>query len=309
MRLGLAIVLFCLVRSNGIYALAVSAPFLLVLKGRARATLAAVLCASLALAVALPGLAWSGMVERKADSLGIMLSLPSVQLARAHTYGGLDSQQKEAIERYIPADAMAIYPDRTQVADPFAGSIDADAVRADPLAFARTYLQTGLACPLAYTEGAMLLSLGYWYPMKAYPDYHLFFPWIESENLEAKLFNEKYIEIPSRSLLPQLDALVNELFGGSQPPGPAGGQLFNDVPVLAQITRFGWYFIGILFALAHIVQWRQWPSLPLWALFGGVMLTAFLAPSAQCRYVAPLMFAFPLLVVALLVLVRSREPA
>ena len=309
--LAVVVLLFCLVRNNGLYALVVALPFLVLLtRGKAILKLiGCTFCIPMVVALLIQGPVYDAMGVSKTTTLQEMMSVPVMQLSRTYTYEGssLSNQDKTEILSYIPLEGMQWYEASPELSDAMKAVLDVERIQSDPVAFVALYMRIGVAYPRDYFEAAALGSLGLWYPAKSYPDARMYHPYIESECFDARQYNPKYIDIPSMSFFPSLEAAVNELFGGSQNIESRGGEKFSSVPVLSLLLKSGTYFLATLAAVAFFIRNKMWNELAVLALFGGVGFTVLLGPVVLFRYIAPMMFAFPLVVSLLACPIGSKK--
>ena len=298
--LMVVVLLFCLVRNNGIYAIVVALPFIVVFLWRSPVLhpLIFALCVPLAVALVVQGPVYDAMGVTKNTTLQEMMSVPVMQLSRTYAHEGesLSERDKAEILSYIPEEGIRWYEASSELSDAMKAVLDVKRIQSDPVSFVSLYVRMGMNYPRDYFEGAALLSLGLWYPAKSYPDSRMYHPYIESECLDAQQYNPDYIDIPSASFVPAVDAVVNDQFGGSQNMESRGGERFSSVPVVSLLLKPGTYLLASLAMAAFFISQRRKNELAILALFAGLGFTVLLGPVVLFRYIAPMMFSFPCIV-------------
>ncbi|MBP3867464.1 MAG: hypothetical protein J6D25_06590 [Eggerthellaceae bacterium] len=298
--LMVVVLLFCLVRNNGIYAIVVALPFIAVFLWRSPVVrpLFLALCVPVVVALVVQGPVYDALGVTKSTTLQEMMSVPVMQLSRTYAHEGesLSDQDKAEILSYIPEDGIRWYDASSELSDAMKAVLDVERIQGDPMAFVSLYVRMGVAYPRDYFEATALGSLGLWYPAKSYPDSRMYHPYIESECLDARQYNPDYIDIPSASFAPAVDAVVNEQFGGSQNAESRGAERFSTVPVASLFLKPGAYLFASLAMVAFFLSGRRSNELAALALFAGVGFTVLLGPVVLFRYIAPMMFSFPLAV-------------
>lgn len=295
-RLVLCLVVFSLVRNNGIIVIAFSLLLsVFLLRGesrRLRAGVALCLIVPILLTLVVQGPIYSLLNVQSSQSIRELLSVPVMQLSRVHESSML-AEERSAIEEYLDSEGMALYSLEPEISDVMKGGLDVERVKDDPARFLYEYVRIGVAHPKKYLDAFGMLNLGLWYPFKAYPDTRMYHPFIETEDIQGPACNPDYIDIRSASVFPDLDALVNHCFGGCQ-FGERGEEAFSSLP-FSFLIKPGTYTIFLL--AATLVFWirRQKAELFICAFFWGIVLTVAFAPVVLCRYVAPVMIGAPLL--------------
>ena len=158
--------LVCLFRSNGLYVLLLTAPFLVIVLRREWKLLLPGLLAIAALALCIKGPVY--------DALGVAepafsesLSIPAQQIARV-VYEGrtLTQEQIDLLNRTVDYDSIADYY-QPELSDPVKALIQyghPEYLEAHKGAYLQLWIQLGLRYPLDYWNAFVDQTRGYWYP-------------------------------------------------------------------------------------------------------------------------------------------------
>lgn len=158
--------LVCLFRSNGLYVLLLTAPFLVIVLRREWKLLLPGILAVLALALFIKGPVY--------DALGVAepafsesLSIPAQQIARV-VYEGrtLTQEQIDLLNRTVDYDSIADYY-QPELSDPIKALIQyghPEYLETHKGAYLKLWIQLGLRYPLDYWNAFVDQTRGYWYP-------------------------------------------------------------------------------------------------------------------------------------------------
>lgn len=290
------VVLFCLVRNNGVIIIAIMLPFVALYKKGLRKRLLFVLGLAM-LAVCIyqgPLLGMLGVTNPV--KLREMMSVPSQQIARVYTWDkdSLTPEEMAQIEYFYhtpqrDSAEMQVYLQQPCIADITKGLLDTERLSNSRSSFTSLYLKLGLEHPVAYTEAALLNSLGIWYPNISYPDTRMYHPYILSECVgKGTTYDSSYPNIDNLSVFPSIDSAIQYLFGLEE-------QHFSETPVLGTACKAGTYFFILLFVCGYTIYARRRRFALVLIPPIALVLTIFLGPVALCRYLLPLVFTAPLL--------------
>ena len=292
--LGLVVLLLCLTRNNGLYIMLVTLPFIAFYARGHRRQLLITLAVPLFVFALYQWPVLNALPVEKVSSVSEMGSIPLQQMARVYCFDkdSMTDEEVELLETYVPPETLETYWTYPSVSDQLKGDLEVDEVISDPARFVRLYVSLGVRDPVLYTEAALLQNLGLWYPGKTYPDSRMWHPYVESEVKDAKSINERFITIDDMSVFPEVDGLVQHLFG-------IGEEHFDETPVIGLLGRSAPYFWLLLFATGFAIVARRPRVLLALAPLLALELTVVLGPLVLFRYIAPVVFATPLVVASL----------
>lgn len=308
-KLFLWMVLLCMVRNNGIYVLLVMCIFAIVCLRKGRKQLVSGTICVIIFAFVWQGPVYDRLGIEKGSEAGVMLSLPLQQMAYVYNYGyeRLSEAEIYRLRCYLSDEEWQLYGQC--IADAMITRVDSNAVRNDPISFAKLYVGLFLTAPDCYIKAAGLQTFGLWYPNKTYPDWRIWHPYIEYLCLDTSTFGRTDFAVSRNSLFPFYDRLLGWLYGEAQNypidyPDGFGGNLsmaFSSIPILGILSKAGIYFWMLLYLFFYAL-YRRWKA-P-FAMIGmgtGLLLTVFFSPVMMYRYCAPVIFAAPLFAAIFLV--------
>lgn len=286
----------CLLRHNGVAALAALAVGLfLVLPGsrvRALCMCAASLCLYIAASTAL-----SSALKAAPGGFDSLLSVPVQQVAaavNAHPER-IDESERAALDTLFGEDGLSRY--MSYLADPVKGRMRQDVLAQNPMRYLSLYLSIGRKCPANYLSAALALNAGMWYPdnaLHATGRMQTGIGYVETID---------YFDWPGESLdrpgwLPGVHALY-EAFASEGD--------YRHVGVLSILFSPGmstWALLLGTFILARDGR-RRWIAAfaPAW----GMLLILLLSPTVSVRYAYPIMISIPLLGMAIFAKCAAQE--
>ncbi len=287
--------LMMLMRNNGSYAIIVmlvlSIPFLIRYKAW---KIAASLLIALVCFYAVQGPVYSACgVQKSSVTLREMSSIPSQQLTRAlaeHPEGFTSEELATYINSYdsgefgYEANDASWYWSQSELSDVAKSRMDQDYVKNNLGEYLGLYTSMGLKCPDSYTNAFLMNTLGYWYPLKSYPDSRMYHPLIEGGNTCVNLY--KYL----RDFAEAGNSATHQLISDAMSKA-----YWSDTPILSLVLKPGFYLLlFVASALAAFVA-RRYEYLPIITLCAGLVVTLLLSPVCLFRYVYPLVLATPLL--------------
>lgn len=307
-------VLFCMIRNNGFYALAVLLLFAVVFVKNKKKAFAGLIVSVMAVVGILQGPVYDALGIYRQPEISTMLSLPLQQMAYAYNYDydSLSLEDRRGMQEYISDEGWKSYI--LSVSDPVKGAFtpNENKARANMGEFIRLYLRVFCSSPKSYFYGAGLQTLGLWYPDKIYPDlrmWHAYLPYQCYDFTGMKDVYDYDLEVKRKSLFPAYDELLEILFGyGPYSDGSCAGlsMAFSEIPVWGLFCKPGIYTWMLMYLSVYAVYRK---CRDFWILAGleiGVWLTVFLSPAMMYRYVAPVIFTLPLYVAAIFLPCRSK---
>ncbi len=271
------LVLLAFFRNNGIIVLVGSLPFLWLWCKSARRFIACSGAGVLAVFLVVQLWGWSAMGVEQPHMVEA-LAIPLQQIGHTiQSQQRLTEAQEQTLSRIMPLERWA------QVYDPVSADrikqhadFDHEALESDPVGFARTWFQMGLAHPVKYLEAHAGLTHRYWYPDQSVLCYF----WVTEET------KKDVTAVVHRALVPRLRVLKR-----LEPMA-----LTTKYPVTWPFLASGFPIWYVLFAGCWLVAQRRSRFLlaivPLVVLWASLMV---LAPIAEPRYIYALYLAAPLL--------------
>ena len=239
----------------------------------------------------------------KSSTLTEMMSVPSTQLAYVWNYSrdNLTEEERDELVEYISQDYLEKmnFISDNRISDNYKRNLNTELISANPIRFIKLYLQIGIKCPKAYLTAYLDLMFGMWNPDVQYYDRKMYHPYIEtiSNSQEyVKRQNPEYITTEHYSKFPALKKLIDKLFGAEVKYGQDDWKMeFNGLFLISTLYKFGIYFWATVYiVLLSITRRLKTMTLPL-SLVLGLTLTILLGPVVLFRYIAPIVFSYPLL--------------
>ncbi len=300
-KLALWMLLLCVVRNNGLYAMLVMIFFVIVFMRNYRKQIVLLMTLVCTCVFIYQGPIYTALGIEKGTAIREMLSFPLQQMAFVYNYDHdkLSEDQIEQMLRYIPDDGWSNYD--LSISDPVKAKLNREETRKNFLDFIRLYLNVCLTVPSGCFHGAVLQTFGMWYPDKGWPDVRTWHPYIDYLCLDTlRLYGEDFdFTIDRSSLFPIYDKVLGTLFGKGMDRNGFGGNLsmiFTKIPIWGIFCRVGIYtwMLIYLFFYALYQRWRE-PFIML-GLGVGILLTIMLSPVILYRYCAPIIFSAPIFI-------------
>lgn len=223
----------------------------------------------------------------KYNSLPVMLSIPSQQIARTINNNSISLPSKyiEEVNKFYPDYDFTVYNNRQSVSEPVIGQMNVLYTSENFDKYIKLYLQLGFKYPKTYIEAFLLNTLSLWYPNKYYEDFRMYHPYLEIDNLDAKIWNPRYIEINEDSKIPFLHNALSNLLKE---------HTWQNVPVVSSLFNISTYFLFLLFTLIYVlVNKNKKGIIPLSFIFSYI-ISVLVGPVALVRYYYPLILCWPL---------------
>lgn len=291
--LGVCVVLFCLLRNNGLYAFILFAPIWLAVCRRFWRPLLVLWMACFA-AVALFHVGTSRLLHAEKGSVREMLSVPLQQIARVVRDHGaeVNADDSAMIAEILPLSAISeVY--NPHLSDNVKERLDISTFEADPLRYASLWLRLGAQFPQAYLDALLCQNFGYWYPDVDY--------WVTGKH------GSDYTAEPPHHFLSPWTYEPNEtrLAAAQSFSGWLHGTLYR-LPLLSMLTSPGFmaWVLAASIALCALKR-RAAHALPM-LLLACVWLTTLASPVfSEYRYVYSLMLCTPVCLGAVLAMPKA----
>lgn len=288
----LLLFIFCIMKNNGIYIIMVPAvlTIFLIRKNKLKTFFLYIIAISLFLLYRGPILNALNVVE--GNTTMEMMSIPCQQFARSYTYNSnVYTESDKELLSYIfskcDGDPFKEYINRASISDPVKGNLDEKFVNENKKRVGGLYVRKMLKDPENFTEAFLLNSLGFWYPDKTYEDTRIYHPYIEFDMVEAKKFNDRYIEIGRNSILPIYNNALNDVLKENK---------WKYVPVVSTLFTCGTYFFLLLIATFYCLYSKKIGALYILSILWGYYLTLLLSPVCIFRYCYALILVAPFMI-------------
>lgn len=301
-KLALWMLLLCMIRNNGLYAMLVMTFFVIVFMRNYRKQIVLLITLVSMCVLVYQGPIYTVLGIEKGTAIREMLSFPLQQMAFVYNYDHdkLSENQIEQMFRYIPDDGWSNYGLYClSISDPVKANLDREETRKNFLDFINLYLDILRTAPSGCFHGAVLQTFGLWYPNKGWPDVRTWHPYIEYLCLDTiGMYGENFdFSVERYSLFPVYDKILGILFGNGTDHSGFGGNLsmiFSKIPVFGMFCKVGIY-IWMLIYLFFYSLYRRWRGPFIMIGLGiGILLTIMLSPVILYRYCAPVIFSAPI---------------
>jgi hypothetical protein len=243
----------------------------------------------------------------KGTALREALSMPLQQMACAYVQYShkMTKEQKALLEKYVPPKALNQYPRDSGISDVQKRNLNLNLVREDFKKFIKLYINIGINSPVAYLKAAYMQNLGLLYIDKQYQDTRIWHNYLDYVNYDGRKSN--YIIVERKSLFPAYERVLSKLFGRLKFKnvvyfGYAGhtSAVFSSIPILSIFCRASSYF-WCLFYFLLFAAYKKYREDFLYLSFAAIFtLSVIFSPVVLYRYYAPVVFAFPVIIAALL---------
>lgn len=232
------------------------------------------------------------------------LSMPAQQIARVVKYEGkhLSTSDKQKIKEFFPeGDLAKLYKPR--ISDPVKAALNPVVSKTTGLKFFQLWVDLGKKFPGVYTDAALNMTYGYWYPDVSY---WLVKPsdWVGKANELAGANPET---APVLKLLPS--SRIAPLPYRQWASDELNGNL-RHIPILSWALSVGaWFWAAVFLGLVALVK-RQKLAIPALVLVAMVWVSCLLSPVfAEARYAYPILLLLPLLGATAFVATRESKYA
>lgn len=290
-KLGFIIIMACLSRNNGIYAIGFIFPFLYFLKSKNKKTLSITILVSLLIFKAIMLFFEQGLGIADKTKMREIVSLPSQQMARVYYFDSKTYTEDEVkqLRRFYPKmDKYWIYYQyNLSIADSTKYAIDSTYTKKHFKEYIAFWLRNGIESPRNYIEAAALNTYGFWYIGKQYNDKRMYHPLIEYNMLDAKLWHKDYIAIKRKTLLKSYEKYLSNIVLENN---------WKNIPIINVIFSISFpLWILLLLIIQNIIN-KNIKVLTIFSIFMGYYITIFLGPVAFFRYVYPIVICMPLII-------------
>lgn len=294
--LAMITILMILIRNNGIYALLLALPFLIIACKKIWKKVAILFGVTLAIVFTIQGPIFK-VAKVGYSSPGEVLSVPMQQFARITKYAGdrLSNEDKEVIQQYFPVDSSKLAEDYVPwKSDSTKANLKQEEFIEDKTTFILQYFKMALKFPVQ-TVSSVVFNTGInyspnfnaWglirnygtetqdgYETVSQKDDNVFKEFITNYRIEKKaLVNFGF-----------LNTLNDELIKG-------------NIPVISNLLdNIGFYFWILVLCLAYCIYKKQYENMVMMLPILGLWVTAIAAPMVDLRYIYPMFLTAPLFI-------------
>lgn len=278
-----------LLRNNGLFALALLLPGVVIAARGFRRRAALLAGAGVGACLLVTGLLTLALSPQSMPSFQLY-SLPAQQLVRAYNSGRLSDEEKAEIASwYVSEEGLIVHP---HLADPAKGYLDRDRVEAEGGELLSIWRRHARACAHEYLEAFLMLNVGSWYPddlshATIYPDVS----WNEKGYLQTQEYDMTEDGIITVCYLPAVRAFYEKI---------CRWNAHQEYPVLSVLFGTATPFWALMLAVATFIARRRTRCLP--AALGalGLWLSYLFGACTLPRYALPLFCLAPALLIAAL---------
>ncbi len=298
-RLTFNLILLCMIRNNGIYAIFILCLFVAFLGKQCKAKIISVLIVAISIVMVYQGPVYNAIGIQKGTAIREMLSLPLQQMAYVYNYEmhKLSDDVKEEMLEYVTEEGWRSY--QWCISDQVKSRLNIDYTKNNFMKFVMLYIKIGMKAPMGYLKSGLLQDLGFWYPNKVYTDYRIWHPYLNYVCFDSSGVYGDDFTIYRDSKIPIYDKLLAWLFGKGDDYSGYGGNLtanFSKIPVMSVLTKPGIYSWAIMYIVGYYLykKWRM-PFIVIGFVIG-IWITVLLSPVILYRYMAPIIFSAPVFV-------------
>lgn len=281
--LGIVTALF---RKNGVFALVMMLPALLVILRSFRKH-AAVLFGVLVLCITLIDGSLTMILQPESTTSFQLYSLPAQQLVRA-AQNMSEEDRAEIRSWYVSDEGMLVHP---HLADGAKGYLDRERIQTDGASFLKLWGKHAGTHAHEYLEAFLMLNVGSWYPddlshSNVYDNY----VWNDLGYLQLQEQEDPYeaFGIQTRSFLPSVTTLYERI---------CRRNYYQKYPIISILFCPATPFWVLLFACAQLIVRKKRRFLPAALGAFGLWLSYLFGPCTLVRYALPLFCLAPVLLI------------
>lgn len=292
LRYIVLILLLCMTRNNGLYIILIPATLTVLFIKEYKFRSLAIYIVAIVLFFIYKGPFFSSINIVEGDTIKEMMSIPCQQIARSyiHNRNIYSEEDVNILNRFFSnrnEELFKYYEINQSISDSVKSTLNEKYIKENKGEFIKFYLKHLIKDPENYVEGFLLNSLGFWYPNKVYPDSRIYHPYIEFEMLDAKKYDQRYIEIERQTKFKWYYEKLKTIVKDSE---------FLDIPVISSLFTCGTYFILFLFIIFYLVYKKNFKMLYPLSIIFGYYLTLLLSPVCIFRYCYGLVLSAPIMI-------------
>ena len=283
LRMGflmISILLAMFFRNNGIYAIILTLPFVLIVLKKYYKQILIIFLVPIILYEIITGPLYK-VLNIEQGSTREALSIPLQQFARLMVYkqDELTEEQKNKIRQYLPIeDFEKLY--MPVFADPIKSNFSEEGFEKDKIGLIKLYLELAVEFPIETIESFVMGSFGYYYPNTVGWG---IYTGVNTEQFEPYYEEYKFEQTPIVKIeaLDKLNEFVNT----------------RDLPIVSMFISIGFLFWIVLACMIYLIYSRQYKKLLVFLPVLFVWLTALASPVfCEPRYVYSIFTCLPLFI-------------
>ena len=298
--LGIELLLLCMARNNGLHAILVSIPFILLFGKRKWTTLLTIILVLISYKI-YTGPIYDHLKVITESPIREISSIPSQQLARVYTYNkkafNKNEMKKLNTYYYQPKTKFQYYDYNQSISDSTKAALNIEETKKDLDGYVELWIDMGLKDSHNYIEAFLLNNLGLWYPNKNYNDHRMYHPYVEYAMTDAKKWDKRYIDIKRNSLFPVYDRLLNLVLVKNA---------WKYIPVISTLFTQGFYFIIFIYLIIASIYKKKKENFAILSMVIGLYATLFLSPVTIFRYFFPILIVVPIMISMLLTTINKN---
>lgn len=276
----IAIFLTAIFRNNGLYAIILAFPVVILMVKKYRIKLSLIFLTGIMLCLIVIGPIYNLLNIEKGSSKEIF-SVILQQFARVTKYNGdtLTEEEKANIHKYLPVDNIGELYDSV-FSDPVKAQFSDEEFAKDKITLFKTYFQLALKYPMCTVASFVCNTFGYYYPNTL--------GWGVYTGVNDEVFYNRNLDYGIKEQpLVQFTFLdkVNEFVN------------MKNIPIISMITDIGFLFWIFLFGIMYCIYMRKYNILIIYVPILCMWLTILASPVfGEPRYVYSLFTCLPLLI-------------
>jgi len=275
----IAVFLVAIFRNNGLYAVILTIPLLMVMLKKYKIKVGAIFVSGILLCLIVTGPIYNLFNIGKGSSKEAF-SVILQQFARITKYeeNRLTAEEKEAIYKYLPVDNIAeLY--NPVFADPIKSSASDQAFNEDKITLFKTYIKLAIKYPIHTISSFICNSFGYYYPNTL--------GWGVYTGVNEECFTNNGVDYGiKKSPLVQITILdkVNEFVNS------------RNIPIISMFLSIGFLFWLVLFGIVYCIYRKKYNIIITYIPLLCMWITILASPVfGEPRYVYGLFTCLPLL--------------
>lgn len=262
--------LVMLFRNNGIYAIILSVPIMLIVFKKNYKKIVIMYLLPIILYYGFNLFAYNILGASKGN-VAEALSVPMQQIARVVKYyeQELTEEEKEEINQYLPIDKVGEAYD-SRISDPVKNLFKSEEFKSNKIEFIKLWWNLFLKYPKDYVESFLYNSYGYWYPDTC--------NWIYATDIAE---NEFGIRQTKRTEISLLDNCIK----------------IRNIPIISMIFSVGFAFWIALVIVVYLIYKRKYKYIVAFVTMMALWVTTLASPVyCEYRYVFAIFTSLPILI-------------
>ena len=271
----ISVLLVVLLRNNGIYAIVLSIPIMIMALKKYWKRLCIIYILPIVVYSIFNSFCYN-IIHANKGNVAEAFSVPMQQIARVVKYhkNELTNEEKDKINIYIPVeDVESLYDSR--ISDPIKNTFNSIAFKENKMSFFKLWFDLFKKYPRDYIESFLYNSYGYWYPDTIY--------WIYATGIGNNDFG---IEQTGLKDLKLLDKLTE----------------YRNIPVISMIYSIGFAFFIILFVIVYLIYEKKYKYILSFITIIALWITTLASPVyCEYRYIFSIFTCLPILISTIMI--------